>query len=222
MKIVKNTSEIPTAFLRKVFSRVHQRTSKVEGKLKCWKFLKVTIRQGKKFGSSGYAYFNYGPITLTLGRMGDDHYHVRDNDPERTGDVGSGRAFFPFLKGTIPGWTRVDEWRPNLSTREIADLFFHEVMHVYGYKHGHGCDPGSADLDWIMETLPEFPERIQATSKAARRDLIRERYERLLMRRVSWAAKAKRAENALTKVERDIRVYENRHGSRLNVTEVTK
>ena len=211
MKIVKNTSDIPTAFLRMLFTRCHNRIAKLEGKrLRAWNFLKVTVRQGSKRHCSGYAYFNTGPITLTLATRGVDSFQVQDS-PKFHDDYVRGYSD----DTTLPGWHRVDRFLPILKTRKIAWVFCHELMHVYGYEHRQQVDPSDADLDVICKGLPELPEQIPTETKAAARDVVGERHRRMVMRKVAWQAKAKRAENALKKVEREIRTYEARYGPRL-------
>lgn len=50
-----------------------------------------------------------------------------------------------------------------------------------------------------------------------KRDVVVERFKRMIERREKWEAKSRRAEKALAKVEREIADYERRHGERLPV-----
>lgn len=47
------------------------------------------------------------------------------------------------------------------------------------------------------------------------RDLVAERYARMVKRLAKWEAKLLRAENAVVKLQRQIRTYERRHGDRV-------
>ena len=53
------------------------------------------------------------------------------------------------------------------------------------------------------------------TKEKAPVDVVQERYLTMLKRKRAWQTKVKRANNALKKVDREIRQYESRHGKRL-------
>ena len=55
MKIIKNTTNLDNKKLQSLFSLVHNRIAKFEGRLKHWKSLKVQI-QNRAYGYSGLAY----------------------------------------------------------------------------------------------------------------------------------------------------------------------
>ena len=55
MKIIKNTTNLDNKKLQSLFSLVHNRIAKFEGRLKHWKSLQVQI-QNRAYGYSGRAY----------------------------------------------------------------------------------------------------------------------------------------------------------------------
>jgi hypothetical protein len=177
MKVESNTSDIPTAFLRTVFAKVHNHLKKSEGHLRSWKYLKVTVRQSPtKRHCSGYAYYNTGPITLTLARR---------------------EVVFD------------DKVYPILTTRKIAWIFYHEVMHVYGYKHKQYSDIPKEELDALCADWPEHPPRIEKKSKP-RVDHVAKRATSIDARIEQWGTKLKRAENALKKLKTQKRYYDKK------------
>ena len=56
---------------------------------------------------------------------------------------------------------------------------------------------------------------IRKAKPTKRRDIVAERYGRIVERQRRWEAKLKRAQTALGKAERDRRQYERRHGDRV-------
>ena len=56
------------------------------------------------------------------------------------------------------------------------------------------------------------------TKPKPKRDLVKERYQKILAREKAWAKKFSRAEKALKKVVRERRQYEKRHGDRVAST----
>jgi len=108
---------------------------------------------------------------------------------------------------------------PEIDVEHLAKLAYHELMHVYGYHHRHGCDPSTQDIATICEALgvstdAPIPQKVLAP--VAKHDLVEDRYQRMLTRQKTWAAKLKRAETAHAKVSREITAYQRRHGERVN------
>ena len=103
-----------------------------------------------------------------------------------------------------------------VTTRNIARVFWHEMMHVYGYRSHRGgrCDPHSDYLDQICEGLPETPVLKQPAAKKPT-DIVKTRYERILTRQAQWQKKFDRAKKALEKATRERREYERRHNGRI-------
>jgi hypothetical protein len=157
-----------------IFTLVHNHLKKSEGALRCWKRLEVTVRQGKKTYCSGYAYYHYGPITLTLAR--------RETE---------------LSNGTV---------LPNLTTRQLAWLFYHEVMHVYGYKHNQHVDISSDELDMLCAELPKHPPKAEVKEKP-KVDSVVKRAASVDARIEKWEMKLKRAATALKKLRRQQRYY---------------
>lgn len=122
---------------------------------------------------------------------------------------GSGHAYI----GTGPIVMTI---REDITTRRLVALFWHEMMHVYGYRsHRSGqCNAKPADLDRICKGLPEKPILKQPKAKKPK-DIIETRYKRILARQVEWEKKLRRAQAAVKKVQHERREYERRHNGRL-------
>jgi len=99
--------------------------------------------------------------------------------------------------------------------KNIVKTFYHELMHVYGYKSHRGgqCDPRPADMKTLLLGLPEKPPGKQL-AEPAKRDIIGERYANMVARKKTWISKQKRAENALKKVRQQIKDYRQRYPER--------
>ena len=188
MRITKNTSGYCTRAIKAVFTKVHafMRSPKCEGKpAPNWRNLRVQI-EGRDGGyHSGRAYYGgHGidwDVFLTLPR--------------------------PTLKGTNWHTERRKGEATNYRVRKLASLIYHELMHTYGYKHSQYNDIRAEDLERLfpdnyLVPVPEpKPERVK---QAAHID----KYARLVARRKAWESKARRAENALKKINKSIRYYE--------------
>lgn len=104
-----------------------------------------------------------------------------------------------------------------LLAKQLVKLAYHELMHVYGYRHRQGCDPSSQDIAVICKALiidPDTP--VPRSALATKRNLVEDRYQRMLKRQQMWAVKLKRAKTAYEKVSKEIVAYQRRHGERLN------
>ncbi len=98
-----------------------------------------------------------------------------------------------------------------LDIYQLAHLFEHDLAHCRGYKHKGMCSLNS----WKHATPEQYPyldgmevghHVSKAKPKPAAKDL---RYQRVLANITRWKTKAKRAENALKKLDRQRRYYEN-------------
>lgn len=190
MRIIKNTSGYDTRAIKAVFTRVHtfMRSAKCEGKpAPNWKGLRVKIEGREDNRHSGRAFYGgHGydwDIFLTLPR--------------------------PIKRGT--DWAD-DKGKPNTyRVRKLASLIYHELMHTYGYKHAHYNDIRDADLETLYPdnfVLPAPGPKAEPTKAAA---WINKR-DRLLARKKAWESKAKRAKNALAKIEKSLKYYARKYG----------
>jgi hypothetical protein len=174
---VENTSGIPTPFLRTVFTRVHNHMKKSEGKLNAWGYLRVVVKQSKtKRGCSGYAYYNTGPITLTLARR---------------------EVVFD------------EKVYPTLTTYAIAWIFYHEAMHVYGYRHKQYTDIPRKELEALIADLPEYPPKMEKKAKP-KVDHVVKRAANVEARIKGWESKLKRAATALKKLKTQKSYYDKK------------
>lgn len=100
----------------------------------------------------------------------------------------------------------------------------HELSHYAHQRVNSRSRPHDAGQAYIERDLSEyaikhrFPEgghvRPLKETKAPA-DKVAERFRRMLVRRDAWEAKAKRANNALKKLNSEIRAYRHRYGDRL-------
>lgn len=98
---------------------------------------------------------------------------------------------------------------------ELGYIAYHELMHTYRYGHGQYNDIPERELEMLFPDNDILKHK-QPPTPVEKPDKVRQRYDRMLARRKTWQTKLTRAENALSKVEREIAVYERRHGDRLN------
>lgn len=115
---------------------------------------------------------------------------------------------------TVLGGRRSGPWdvcltipRPNVSARLVLYLVYHELMHVYGYRHGQFVDLTEAEQakiipdDYALQP-PEAPRKPTTTDRKSARIVA------LLDREKKWQTRAKRARTALTKIRRSLKHYE--------------
>lgn len=176
MRIV-NMTQYDTRRLRTLVCACHDDLATAEGRLKCWKTLRVEfvyIRKEYTTRSiSGYAYYYHGPVRIRV--------------PKDSFDVAYAAA-----------------------------LIQHELLHVYGYGHkaiGHTRNRFRREnYQWAVKKmgterlLPKPPAPPKPKPKV---DIQQVRYQRLLEREKAWTTKKKRAANALAKIAKQKRYYEN-------------
>lgn len=174
MKIATNTSDIPTQFLRTVFTGVHNHLKKTEGACRAWRYLEVTVRQSQtKRNNSGRAWLRTGPMILTFSRR----------------EIVFDEKVYPIL-----------------TTRGIAWIFYHELMHVYGYGHKQYNDIPKGELDALIVDWPKYPPKIEVKEKS-KVDHVAKRAASVDTRIKSWESKLKRATTALKKLKAQRKYY---------------
>ena len=179
MKIIKNTTNLDNKKLQSLFSLVHNRIAKFEGRLKHWKSLQVQI-QNRAYGYSGRAY-----VGKVYGK----------------------------------GWDVLLKYSADSTIEDISQLFAHELMHSYGYR-----DNVKYRRTRMFNRKPLLPKDIEIIkSKFTKESLIKEekpkpkkdvilnRFSRMLKREKVWERKLKLATSHLKKVKREIKVYRRRH-----------
>ncbi len=189
MKITKNTSGYSTRELKRIICLVHSYMRKLERRpAPRWKNLSVHVR-GRDGGNvsgrafyNGCGYVNGWDVVLTIPRR-----------------VCKGSGFWTEHKGRVN----------NFRARRFAWLVYHELMHTYGYNHKQYTDIRDCDLaklipdDYVIPTAEE-----KAKPKATPPPKWATRYASVKKRQKKWAAKQKRAENALKKLATQARYYE--------------
>lgn len=187
MRIIKNTSTRDGAFIKSVFTKVHAYMRTLENrKAPNWKNLRVKLAGREENYHSGRAYYgghgyNDWDVFLTLPRC------IRKGTHWATGD---------------------DKGRANVyRIHELASLVYHELMHTYGYKHAEYNDILPGELAQLYPDNFEVPAEAEKLQCAAAPKW-RTKYDSALKRRKAWLSKAKRAETALKKIEKQIKYYE--------------
>lgn len=186
MKIIKNTSGRDTAYIKSVFTKVHTYMRTLEKrKAPNWKNLRVKINGREEKYHSGRAYIG--------GRGGEWDVFLTLPRP-----VKNGTAWHSEDKKGQPMF---------YGTHSLASLVYHELMHTYGYKHSQYNDISEKELNKLFPEVIDLPPAIDKV-KAAALPKWQAKYDSALKRRKVWQAKAKRAANALKKVEKQIAYYE--------------
>jgi len=114
------------------------------------------------------------------------------------------------------GPVRIRVPKDSFDVAYAAALIQHELLHVYGYGHaaiGHTRTRfRKQNYQWAVEKMGTermLPESPAPSKPKPKRDIQRERYERLLKREKAWTTKKKRAATALKKITKQKRYYEN-------------
>lgn len=123
------------------------------------------------------------------------------------------------------GWAHLNGFKmrlrlppDKLDVAQFAALVEHELYHIYGVAHHKGSmncwkhykpELYQYAVDKIGAThlTPEAPK------PKAKTDATAIRYERLLQREQSWLTKAKRAKNALAKIQKSKKYYEKKRAA---------
>ena len=100
----------------------------------------------------------------------------------------------------------------------------HDISHLAHQRLHPGDRPHSSKQAYLERDLTDYvlshgflTGALKRSTRSAgpNRDLVAERYLRILAREASWAKKLSRAQNALKKARMDRRGYERRHGDRV-------
>jgi len=184
---LRNETRYHTRVLRSLITAVYRVVAKAEGTARWWPRLMVYVqyRRAETF-REGKAHLHGGPMWLMLPKPGRQSRYMRVNGQ-------------PYEEGA--------ERIPNL-----VDTIAHELLHCYGYTHGQ-FQTTSYDFTRLLArfggTEARLPERPPAAPRP-RRNLIQERYTRLLARQAAWKQKQHRADQALVKIRQQLRYYERK------------
>ena len=97
--------------------------------------------------------------------------------------------------------------RPSLDARELLRLAHHELMHTYGYEHSGYVDISEAERAVLIPANYKMPTPAPK-AKPAPADRKARRVASLIARRKQWQTRIKRAQTALTKIRKSLRLYE--------------
>jgi len=187
MKIIKNTSKFDSKKLRSLFCFVHTLIAKDLriGRLKHWDTLKIEIRH-KSHGFSGQAY---------LGKVYGNGW-----------DMILSLCYYP--KDTVTGLRTTNADLKEYYLKETSQLFAHELMHSYGWKHHQFASYPltKKELDKIQEKFGDVNFLKEKKSKP-KVDYVQVRFERVNNNIKQWETKKKRAENALKKLYKKQKYY---------------
>jgi hypothetical protein len=167
MKIIKNTTNFDTRFMRSLIVGVHNHIAKHEGRYRRWKHLEVQI-WNRSNSRSGHAY------------LGGTFMHLSVS--------------------------------PNLPTAGFVWLAYHEMMHVYGYRHGEFYDLTTEDCATLIEANgwpAAMPTKEAKPKKAA--DHVGRRYANAVARLAEWKAKERRAKKRRQAWAAKVKAYEKRY-----------
>ncbi len=89
----------------------------------------------------------------------------------------------------------------------FIQVVYHELMHIYGYRHGNFSDVSYAEIESVFGPDADLPKTTDRPAKP-RPDIRLVRYKRLVSRQQAWQAKLRRAQNALKKLKGQVRYYE--------------
>jgi len=195
MKIVKNTTAYDTRVLRHVICKTHAHMKKLQGKpAPNWKNLRIKIGYTKRWSyHSGHAFYG--------------GYGHGDHD-----------MFLGLVK---------PDGNMTMTNHSLCDLVYHELMHTYGYRHAQYTDIPKREIVGLFpyETPLPFETKTHirvvltcgraATKPKQKPPVWKTRYEKLLSREKAWRTKLKRAENALSKIEKQRKYYETRYAEEL-------
>ena len=101
--------------------------------------------------------------------------------------------------------------------REIV----HSIAHLAHHELNYNDRPHTHKQLYIERDLTDFVlasgwlnGKLKAPAKA-KPDVIAIRYNRMLARKINWTKKLKRAQNAVRKIDKEIKDYERRHADRV-------
>jgi len=135
---------------------------------------------------------------------------------KRTGNSYSGRA---YLNKWGSGWDMFLSISDGISINSLSQLFAHELMHNYGYKH-HQFPRHPLNEKQMADVKENFDVgEMKKVAKVKKRiNKVAQRYERMLKRQKAWSKKLKLANTNVAKVEKEIRQYERVHSEEKRTT----
>lgn len=104
-------------------------------------------------------------------------------------------------------WILLALAREHVTTRTVAWIAYHELLHSYGYAHRQYHDATTEQVDRMIVGLPELVP-VRAPTPKPPVDVRAWRYARVLAREKAWTRRLKRAETALRALRRQRRYYE--------------
>lgn len=135
----------------------------------------------------------------------------------KTTSTYSGRAYLG--KYHSKKWDMFLSIADTIDLYELSQLFAHELMHNYGYRHHQfNRDPlDKKQMDEIKQNfcIEDFIKKPKVKKQINR---VAQRYERMLKRQKSWNRKLKLATTNLAKVEKEIKRYEKVHSEEKRTT----
>jgi hypothetical protein len=98
----------------------------------------------------------------------------------------------------------------------LVGTIAHELLHCYGYDHGqfHESNYNTARIIQHFGGPAALVPVRAPKPPASERDLVRERYERILALEAQWLKKQQRATRALASLRRRRRGYEQRQAAK--------
>ena len=126
----------------------------------------------------------------------------------------SGRAYLGKVYGS--GWDMFLSVSNDLSLEKLSQLFGHELMHSYGYKHSAFCkDPlTKKNIDEIKEKFSNINLH-KVIKEKPKKDIIVSRYDNIVKNYNNWEKKYLYSMKKLKKYKKEKRKYELRHKDRL-------
>ena len=205
---IENSTRWTTRSLRKIFGACMKELRRREGKtLKPFDRWRIAVVDHRTYWVGGYAYYNTTALTLKL-PVPDGQRFKRTNST---------------IKSWPPKKSEVTILPPDLKfSREVADVFFHELGHCLGVAHSTApqrrvrddravCLGVTIELsfrEWIQEAITEDFILVEKITTAPRRDFQVERYLRAVANLKRAETRHRRATTLLKKWRKKVRYYE--------------
>jgi hypothetical protein len=133
--------------------------------------------------------------------------------------VTSGNRHTWVRRGTLVVNPNEVRWNGSGGWAEIV----HSISHYAHWRLNPKDAPHSSKQSYIERDLTDYViaqgwlegKLKRPKHDASKKDIVSERYQRILARETIWEKKFKRAKNALAKARRERRAYEARHGERI-------
>ena len=117
-----------------------------------------------------------------------------------------------FYGGCGRDWDVFFSLCPGLTEHDVAWIAYHEFMHTYGHKHSAYSNIPKTELNVL------FPDNklVEIVKNKATTPVWITRYNSAVKRQKQWESKARRAKNALKKVNKTVVYYEKKYAQELN------